>query len=95
MGFQSDATLTSKGQVTIPAGIRERLGVKAGDQLRFSLSASGDLTIVPIRRRSIFDRLGELRLPSVGRALTKVDIEESVAQSVTARYQRSLPKRRR
>lgn len=29
------ATLTSKGQVTIPAAVRRRLGLKKGDQLEF------------------------------------------------------------
>jgi AbrB family looped-hinge helix DNA binding protein len=29
------ATITSKGQVTIPAAVRHRLGLKKGDQLEF------------------------------------------------------------
>ncbi len=29
------ATITSKGQITIPLQIRERLGLKAGDQINF------------------------------------------------------------
>lgn len=31
------ATLTSKGQVTIPQAIRERLGLKQGDQISFEI----------------------------------------------------------
>jgi AbrB family looped-hinge helix DNA binding protein len=34
------ATITSKGQVTIPLAIRERLGLKAGDQIDFDEKAS-------------------------------------------------------
>ena len=30
------ATITSKGQVTVPAAVRRRLGLKKGDQLEFS-----------------------------------------------------------
>lgn len=29
------ATITSKGQITIPLGIRQHLGLKAGDKLEF------------------------------------------------------------
>lgn len=35
------ATVTSKGQVTIPVEVRRRLGVKAGDKLRFESQNSG------------------------------------------------------
>ena len=33
------ATITSKGQITIPLAIRERLGLKTGDQLEFDETA--------------------------------------------------------
>ena len=33
------ATITSKGQITIPLQIRERLGLRAGDQIDFDESA--------------------------------------------------------
>ena len=32
MAYDADATLTSKGQITVPARIRERLGVRPGDR---------------------------------------------------------------
>lgn len=38
------ATLTSKGQVTIPLAIREALGLSAGTQLSFELSG-GELRV--------------------------------------------------
>lgn len=31
----STATLTSKGQITIPAAVRTALGIKAGDRVEF------------------------------------------------------------
>lgn len=33
------ATITSKGQITIPSGIRERLGLKSGQVLEFDETA--------------------------------------------------------
>ena len=33
------ATITSKGQITIPLQIRERLGLQAGDQINFDEDA--------------------------------------------------------
>jgi antitoxin PrlF len=37
----STATLTSKGQITIPAAVREALGVGAGDRVEFVEIAPG------------------------------------------------------
>jgi len=35
MGTTADATVTSKGQVTIPKEIRETLSIEAGTELEF------------------------------------------------------------
>lgn len=44
--------ITSKGQVTIPVKVREKLKAKAGDFVAFDLTADG----VKIRRVAPFDR---------------------------------------
>lgn len=44
------STVTSKGQITVPKKIRERLGLKSGDTLEFI--TEGDRTFVrPLRKR--------------------------------------------
>ncbi len=44
------ATVTSKGQVTIPRPIREALKVSAGDRLDFVLEAGGRVVVRPATR---------------------------------------------
>lgn len=43
----STSTLTSKGQVTVPKAIRERLGLQEGDVLEFSVDETGCLLVRP------------------------------------------------
>ncbi len=40
------ATLTSKGQTTIPRDVRRHLGLKPGDKLRFILEDDGRVVVV-------------------------------------------------
>jgi antitoxin PrlF len=44
------STLTSKGQVTIPKVIRERLGLGEGDRLEFILDGAGRIVVRPQNR---------------------------------------------
>ena len=41
------ATLTSKGQITIPLSVRQRLGLEPGDRVEFVETAEGEFTIKP------------------------------------------------
>jgi len=44
------ATLTSKGQVTIPKAVRDLLGLEAGDQLDFVLEDGARVVLRPGNR---------------------------------------------
>jgi AbrB family looped-hinge helix DNA binding protein len=43
----STSTVTSKGQVTIPADVRRDLGLKAGSRVTFVLTDSGAYELIP------------------------------------------------
>jgi antitoxin PrlF len=42
------STLTRKGQTTIPKDIRERLGLRPGDRIRFMVNPDGSVTLVAV-----------------------------------------------
>ena len=42
-----EAAITTKGQATIPKAIREYLGVKPGDRIKFFLHPNGSVVILP------------------------------------------------
>ena len=44
------ATITSKGQLTLPKAIRDQLGLGAGGKLDFIIEADGSLRVRPLRR---------------------------------------------
>ena len=54
------ATLTSKGQTTIPKEIRESLGMKPGDRMTFTLLPDGTV-IMRVKRKSIMELAGVLQ----------------------------------
>jgi antitoxin PrlF len=57
----ASATLTSKGQITIPAQVRTALGVDAGDRIEFVETGKRQFAIVPANR-SVRELKGMLRV---------------------------------
>jgi len=53
------ATLTSKGQTTIPKEIRDGLGIKPGDRMTFTLMPDGTV-VIRVKRKSVMDLAGVL-----------------------------------
>ncbi len=46
------ASLTSKGQITIPKSIRESLRVSTGDKISFVLSEDGEVILRPLSKKA-------------------------------------------
>jgi antitoxin PrlF len=65
------ATVTSKGQVTIPARVRAALGVDAGDRIEFVEVEKGQFAVVAATR-SVQELKGLFR----GKRTRPVSIEE-------------------
>ncbi len=46
----SQATLTSKGQITIPASVRRALHLVSGDKIEFVEIAEGRFEVIPVTK---------------------------------------------
>lgn len=81
------ATMTSKGQLTVPKEIRDRLGLKPGDKVE--LVPSGDDRVVMRKRRTI--ELKELFgiLPAGAVPLTLEEIDDAIAEEIFEKDRRS------
>ena len=44
-----EATVTSKGQITLPKELRKRLGLQQGSKVRFRIPAKGAVKVEPVR----------------------------------------------
>ncbi|KQV52919.1 AbrB family transcriptional regulator [Pelomonas sp. Root1217] len=66
----ADATLTAKGQTTIPKEIRERLGLEPGDKLTFTTLSDGTV-VMRAKTRRLLDLAGSLTRP--GQPVVGVD----------------------
>ena len=44
-------TVTSKGQVTIPKKVRDRLGITPGSEVEFSLNNQGEIVLLKCGRK--------------------------------------------
>jgi AbrB family looped-hinge helix DNA binding protein len=53
-------TLSSKGQITIPKRIRERLGLKAGDRVTWTVTDKGEVKLTP-KTKSVLEIGGCLK----------------------------------
>lgn len=79
------ATLTSKGQITVPKEIREALGVKTGDRLGFRIKSDGTV-IVLAETVDLADLRGAVR-PRV-RGVTLEAMDAAIGKAVAARARR-------
>jgi len=58
------ATVTSKGQITIPKSVRSRLHLHAGDRVAFVLHGESEAVLKPVTK-SVDEVYGKLHRPDV------------------------------
>ena len=72
-----EATLTSKGQITIPKAVRDALKLGAGDRIDFRVADDGTVTLVPVTRP-----VAALKgmLPKPKRAVSVAEMDAAIAR---------------
>lgn len=86
-----EATVTSKGQVTIPKEVRERLGARAGRKVRFAVENGDRVVITPVATK-LSDLAGMLGKPR--RSATLEQMDEAIGRAIIDRYLRAVGKKR-
>lgn len=77
------ATMTSKGQLTVPKTVRQELRLEPGDKVEFTLGPNGKAYMVKQRTHSIADIYRLLPKDSV--ALDRKSMRESAIDEVVAK----------
>ena len=85
------ATVTGKGQVTIPGEVRRRLGLRAGTKIRFVIEADDRVVVAP-GDRSIRRLFGILGKPP--RSATVEEMKNAVRDAAVDRFRRAVGKRK-
>jgi antitoxin PrlF len=81
------ATVTSKGQVTIPAAVRKRLRLRAGSKIDFVENKDGETVIRP-KRGDIRKLYGIVKYD--GPPLTIEQMDEAIGAAVVEDFERSV-----
>lgn len=73
----AEATISSKGQITIPATVRNALGLKTGTRIRFLEEEDGRFSFIPVT--------GSIRamkgiVPKLDRVVSLEEMDEAIAE---------------
>jgi AbrB family looped-hinge helix DNA binding protein len=78
-----EATLSSKGQATIPKAVRDRLQIKSGDRFKFFFHPDGVI---------ILPKIPTVRLkgmiPKPAQSTSLEEIDRAIAEGATERFRR-------
>jgi antitoxin PrlF len=83
-----ESAITMKGQATIPKAIRQHLGLKPGDRVKFFMHPDGSVVLLPKRPASVLRGM----VNAQRRAATIEEMQEAAAAGAAAD---ALPRGRR
>jgi antitoxin PrlF len=71
------ATITSKGQVTVPKAVRDRFHLSPGDKIEFLIDEDGTLRVIPVTAT-----LRELKgmVPKPDRGVSLTEMQEAIIE---------------
>jgi AbrB family looped-hinge helix DNA binding protein len=72
-----ESTLTAKGQATIPKAVRERLGLKPGDKVKFFAMPDGNVAILPVLPVTALRGI----VKPLGRPVTLEEMDDAIAEA--------------
>jgi AbrB family looped-hinge helix DNA binding protein len=81
-----EATLSSKGQATIPKSVREYLNLRAGDRFKFFLQPDGAVVILP--KISLRRLKGSVR--KLDRPASVEEMNAAIAAGAVGRFKNRL-----
>jgi len=78
-----EATLSSKGQATIPKAVRDRLQIKPGDRFKFFFHPDGVIILPKISTARL-----KGMIPKPARSVSLEEIDRAIAEGATERFRR-------
>lgn len=78
-----EATLSSKGQTTIPKAVRERLQIKPGDRFKFFFHPDGVIILPKIPTKRL-----KGSVPRLTRPASVKEIDKAIEKGATERFRR-------
>ena len=83
--MKSTATLTSKGQITIPSVVRRLLGLRTGDRIEFNMER-GKVQLRPAKAAHTSAGVLHEYLPKAWKAKTPAEMDETMARHLAQKY---------
>ncbi len=79
------ATLTSKGQITIPRAVRDQLHLHAGDKIDFTVIDDGEVLLRPVTRE-VDEVFGCLNEAAAGKMASVAEMDAAIEEKMRTEH---------